>query len=306
MSYHARVSKRALVIYNPAARKAPKIHRVRAGIEALRDWDCALLRTERPGHATELARDAVRDSVDAAVACGGDGTVNEVVNGLAGSETALAVVRGGTANVWAKETRLPKRPERALRLLDEGEVRPVDLGNAGERYFLLMAGIGFDAAIVRDLHGPWKRRLGAAAYVLFGLRHTLRHRAVTGELMMNGERQRESLYWLVLGNSRNYGGLVNITDRARADDGLLDLALLRRGGLLRLGWLLPWLLLGRHHRRAEVLYRQVESLELRTPELPVQVDGEYLGETPMHFEVARGALRVIVPRGLHSPLFSRS
>ena len=297
------MSKRALAIFNPVARGAPPIERVREAIEALDGWETELQATEAAGHAIELAREAAARGLDAVVACGGDGTVNEVANGLAGSPTALAVVRGGTANVWAKEARLPRDPAGAVRLLAEGELRTVDLGRAGDRYFLLMAGIGFDATIVRRMSGVLKRRLGAAAYLLQGLRCVLTYRTVRAELSADGDPQSDGLYWLLLGNTRSYAGVLNLTHQARADDGKLDLCLLRRGGLLRLAWLAPWVLLGRHHRRAHVLYQQVTSLEVTTPGLPVQVDGEYLTETPLRFEVAPGALRVVVPRGVRNPLF---
>lgn len=301
--YHTLVTKRALSVFNPAARGSPPIDRLRAAIDTLDGWEVSLEATTGPGHATELARGGAECGLDAVIACGGDGTVNEVANGLAGSPTVLAVVRGGTANVWAKETRLPRDPSAALRLLADGEIRTIDLGRAGERYFLLMAGIGFDADIVRSVSPSLKRRLGAASYLLHGLDRVLRHRAMSVDLLVNGEPLASRVYWLLLGNTRSYAGVLNITHQARADDGRLDLCLLREGGPLRLAWLSPWAFLGRHHRRAGVVYDKVESLDVRTPGLPVQVDGEYLCETPLRFEVAPAALRVVVPRGLHSPLF---
>ena len=301
--YHTPVTSRAVLIYNPAARGVPAIDTLEAALDDLAGWETSLEATERAGHATELARAAAERGVDVAIACGGDGTVNEVANGLAGSSTALAVVRGGTANVWAKEIHLPRKPAAAIALLANGERRTIDLGRAGERYFLLMAGLGFDSAIVRKMSSVWKRRLGAAAYLLFGIRASLTYRSTEPELLFDGETAAEPLYWLLLGNTRNYGGLLNITNRARADDGQLDLFLLRKGGLLRLAWIGLWAIFGRHQSRPEVLYRTVRSLDVRTAGLPVQVDGEYVGETPMRFEVVPAALQVIVPRGLRSPLF---
>jgi YegS/Rv2252/BmrU family lipid kinase len=230
--------------------------------------------------------------------------VNEVANGLAGSQTALAVVRGGTANVWAKEARLPRKPGDALRVLEHGETREIDLGLAGERYFLLMAGVGFDAAIVREVSERLKRRFGAAAYALHGLQRAFGYRPTDAELIIDGAATTEPVHWLLLGNTRSYAGVVNITHNARLDDGELDLYLLRKGGPWRLALLFLQVLLGRHDRQRDVLYRRVASCEVGTTGLPVQVDGEYLGETPMRFAVARRALRVIVPAGLKSPLFS--
>ena len=299
------MTKRALAIYNPVARGAPPLDRLRSAAEALDGWDVSLEATEAAGHATALAREAAQRGLDVVVACGGDGTVNEVANGLARSETALAVVRGGTANVWAKEARLPKKVDAAIGILRDGEVRRIDLGRAGERYFLLMAGVGFDAAIVREVSSTLKRRLGAAAYLVHGVQRALTYRTNGADLVADGASLSDGLYWLLLGNTRSYAGVLNITHLAQADDGRLDLCLLRKGGPLRLAWLAPWVLLGRHDRRPEVLYQRLTSFEVATPGLPVQVDGEYLGETPRRFEVAPGALRVIVPRGLQSALFAK-
>jgi len=298
------VGKRGLIVHNPAARGAPAVDRLREAMASVAGWELSLEATAGPGDATRLAREAAAAGLDAVVASGGDGTVNEVANGLVGSAVALAVVRGGTANVWAKEVRVPRKPVDALRLLADGEVRAVDLGRAGERYFLLMAGVGFDAAIVRELTGGVKQRLGAAAYIAGGLRLALRYRAAETDLAADAEALSTKLYWLVLGNTRSYGGLLDLAHMAKADDGRLELLLLQRGGVLRLVWLALWALLKRHERRAHVLHRSVASVDVRTAGLPVQVDGEYVGETPMRFDVAPGALRVIVPRGLRSPLFS--
>lgn len=299
------MARRALLIHNPAARGSPEIERLRAAAGGVAGWEIDTVTTTVPGHATELARQAVANGLSAAIACGGDGTVNEVANGLASSTTALAVVRGGTANVWAKEIRVPKNPARALQLLEVGETRTIDLGRAGERYFVFIASFGFDAAVVRAIASGPKRWLGTTAYVLHGLRRALGYRSVHAEFAAGPESLSGSCYWAVLGNTRSYGGVVNVTHRARVDDGRLDLFLLRKGGLPRLLWLLPWVLLRRHDRRAHVLYRTVTSLDVATAGLPVQIDGEYLCETPLRFEVVPAALRVIVPRGLRSPLFMR-
>ena len=121
---------------------------------------------------------------------------------------------------------------------------------------------------------------------------------------VDGAARSTSRYWRLRGNTRSYAGVGNVTHLAAADDGRLDFCLLEQGGLPRIAWLLPWVLLRRHHQRAHMQYRQVESLEVRTAGLPVQVDGEYLTETPIRIEVAPRALQVIVPAGLRSPLFT--
>ena len=302
--YHAFMTKRALVIVNPAARGAPKLERLRKAVSSIAGWESTLEPTTAAGHATELAREAAQRGVDAVVACGGDGTMNEVANGLARSETAMATVRGGTANVWAKEIGAPKDVDEAVRVLENGELRSMDLGLAGDRHFLLMAGIGFDASIVQRVSPRLKRWSGALAYAVPSVLRAFGHRSINADLVVDAEALATPLYWLLLGNTRNYGGVLNLTHQAKADDGLLDICLLQHGGLPRIAWLALWALLKRHQDRAEVVFRTASMIEIRTPGLPVQLDGDYFGETPMTFGVAPNALRVMVPRGQASALFS--
>jgi diacylglycerol kinase (ATP) len=310
------MSRRALFVYNPVARRAPSLDRLRDAIASLetQGWETSLESTTAAMHATELAREAVRKDYDVVVACGGDGTVSEVANGLAGSPAALAVVPGGTANVWAKEVRIPRNPLAATQVIAKGEQRCMDLGLAftegqlacggSHRYFLLMSGVGLDGLVVGTVPDGLKRRLGAGAYVLHGLRHVLSYRSRPTHLVVDGRPMEADLFWMVLGNTRSYGGVVKVTHQAVADDGRLDLCLFRGHGLPRLITCGLRILARRHHRAKNVLYRAVESVEVREPALPVQADGEYLGETPMGFRAVAGALHVVVPRGLRSSLFS--
>ena len=167
-----------------------------------------------------------------------------------------------------------------------------------------MAGVGFDASIIQRVSSRLKRWSGAVAYAVPSIGRAFGHRSVSADLVVDDEALSTPLYWLLLGNTRNYGGVLNLTHLAKADDGLLDVLLLKHGGLPRLAWLALWALLKRHQNRDGVVYKKVSTVEVRTPGLPVQIDGEYLGETPMTFGAAAGALKVIVPSGFESPLFS--
>jgi len=297
--------KTALIVYNPAARNAPDRDRLAAAAAALDDeWLVELVETAAPGDGVRRAAEASLSGASVVFACGGDGTINEVVNGLAGGNTALGVIRGGMGDVFAKEVRIPRDPEAALRLLLDGERRRFDLGRAGERYFLLMCGVGFDAGIVRRVPNAAKRRLGSASYALWALRQLLGYRARRTALHVNGEDYERDLFWLLLGNTRSYGGVLNITADAKVDDGLLDAYIFAGRGL-------PWRLLTllrlalRRQRGARgVEFRRVNELAIDEEGLPVQADGEYLGETPMRFSVAPQALDVLLPPGAGSRLFS--
>lgn len=295
--------KRVVCIYNPKARRGPQVDRLRAALDGLDGWEASVVQTEAAQHATELARRAAAQQVDTVLVCGGDGTVNEVANGLAGSATALAVVRGGTSNVWAKEVKIPKDAAKAVRLVAEGERRRIDLGRAGGRCFLLLASCGLDADVIPRVAAGFKTRFGAAAFMVIGIQNTFRYKGRHAEVVADGETLSGELVIALLGNTRSYGGVLSVARRAQVDDGRLDLYLLRKGGLHRLLWLAVKVLLHRHERDANVVYRSIKQVAIETAGVPAQVDGEYIGETPLRFEVAPGALDVIVPRGLRSPLF---
>ena len=315
MYYGLAVSLRALFIVNPVAGGLRSLDRVRQAARWLEDqgWEVALEVTQGPGHAADLARGATVAGVSAAVACGGDGTIGEVADGLAHSDTALAVIPGGTADVWAREVRIPREPLAAVRLLVEGRRRRMDLGLAEGlalppkgRHFLLMAGVGLDAHVVKRVRDEVKQRLGAAAYVLHGAREALRYRSTPVEVAVDGQRRSIRLGWMVVGNTRSYGGLVYVTHRAVADDGLLDVADFSGHGLLRAILYGLGILLRRPAWAPGAQYQRAAAVEVTGAPLPVQVDGEYIGEAPMSFRVAPGALTVVVPAELRTPLFSEA
>src|SRR6187402_1220185 len=128
---------RAIVVYNPVSRNAPSWIRLQEAARGMRahGWEVSVAATQASGHGTELARAAAADGVDVVFSCGGDGTINEVVNGIKGSASALAVLRGGMGDVFGKEAGIPRAPEKALRVLIDGTRRRMDVGRANERYF---------------------------------------------------------------------------------------------------------------------------------------------------------------------------
>jgi YegS/Rv2252/BmrU family lipid kinase len=295
-----------VLIRNPAARRALDDATLARVLEIARaaGWRIECATSEYPQHPTQLAREAAHDSVDVVLVHGGDGTLNEAANGIAGTDAALAVLPGGTANVWAKELRIPRDPVKAMRTAAEGERRQVDLGRANGRYFMLMAGVGLDAAVIERVRPAAKRRWGALSYIMAALPEAFRARARPVRLRLDGEDVETDLYWMVVGNTRSYGGFRDITVHAVADDGLLDVALMSRGGVWRLLLDGARVLAGRHEGSPNVRYVRAREIVVVTDGLPVQIDGEPVGETPTQIDVAPRALNVIVPRGLRTPLFS--
>ena len=295
-----------LIIVNPAAHSVPSRKRLDEAERWLRSqgWQVEWRRTEGPRQATELAAAAAARGLPLRFVCGGDGTLNEAVNGLAGSETALAPIRAGTINIWAKELRFPRKPALAVKAAVEGDRRRVDLGRAGDRYFLLMAGYGLDGAIARRVHLGLKSRLGAATYAVAAVREALRYRSSPVTLRFDGEERDAEVLMLVAGNTRNYAGLAEITREAQADDGLLDVCVYEGRGTRDIVMHVLRTVLRRHLRSKKVTYRKVKRLEFAGGEaLPVQLDGDEFEESPATVEVAPGALWVAVPKGVSSPLF---
>lgn len=298
-----------MLVFNPNAGQAEPLEReLSAAASVWREagWDVTLQPTREAGDGRRLGRLASEQGYDLVVAAGGDGTINEVINGLAGSTTALAPLPLGTMNVWARELRLPLQPRAAAEALLAWQVRPIDLGRAGERYFLLMAGIGFDAAITAGVKAGEKRRLGALAYVFRGFQQVLHIRGARTRLVVDGRAIRGRVLQVVIGNTQLYGGLVKITHRAIIDDGLLDVCVIKGdNGLSALRRAIT--IIGRRQSQdPEIEYYRARSVQIVSrPSLPVQVDGDAIGATPMSFVVAPGALYALLPRELPEDLMQQ-
>lgn len=293
----------ATVIVNPISPNLPSRRHLREAASWLRSqgWQADWAITRSPGDATAMAARAAQEGCPLVVVCGGDGTLNEAVNGLAGSQTSLAVIPAGTANVWAKEVGIPRQPIAALEVAIRGQARRMDLGRAsapsGEegRYFFLMAGLGLDGQIGASLPLNVKRYVGATAYAITAVSESLRYQGQRVKLIIDDEPLDTRLLMMVVGNTRNYAGVTQVTSRAYADDGLLDACIFQ--GRHTLDIILHTLRVAAqaHLRASPVLYRRMRRLEVHseTP-LPVQLDGDFCPGCPTVFEVVPAALTVMV------------
>lgn len=283
---------RLLLIANVRAqtvtpRKATVIERALAA-----DFDVDLVHTTHRGHATELARE--RGTFDLVVAMGGDGTVNEVANGLAGSPTPLAIIPGGGTNVFARSLGIPEDPIEATGHLLANRDRPprrITLGRADGRYFLFSCGIGLDGAIVRTLERRrhLRRAMGQASYVWSGLtsfffRFERRVPRLAVRWGADLEHRRAGFYLAVCQNADPYTYLgqrpMRVCPQADLNRGLDLLALDRAGFFFIIRTVAGAFGRARHVRKRHALYLhdqpRVEVLsEVR---MPVQMDGEYVGE----------------------------
>ena len=270
-------------------------------------WSVRAEQSDGPGDATRIAREAAYRADDMVVVAGGDGTVNEVIQSLAGSATALGFLPYGTVNVWAREIGLPLVPSDAALSLVNGRIETLDLGLANDRYFLLMAGIGFDGEVVRRARRleRYKHRFGILPYAAMAVAATVLYRGVDVELRYDGVIRRVQALMLVLGNTRLYGGRYRFTPDAVATDGRLDLCIVKgRGPVALARQSLPILVAG-STAFSDVETIRVSDLTVRgnTP-APLQLDGELMGSTPAHFTVAPRAIRVVVPADFKSELIA--
>lgn len=292
------------VIFNPAAR-GEKAKRFRDHLAEL-SRHCVLKPTAAPGTGRSLAADAVREGCDLVVAAGGDGTVNEVLNGI-GDEpdgflrARLGVLPLGTVNVFAKELRLPSGLRAAWDIIERGRAIPIDVADAEfavqgrpqHRYFVQMAGAGVDSRAIELVDWHQKKRMGILAYIAAGAKAMSGPKpqvAVTdGKESLSGEQ-------VLIGNGRFYGGRFALFPVADLQDGVLEVSVLPKatwGSLLRGS---VGLLLGQLYTTGGVRHLKAASIQLSST-LPVafQVEGENVGHLPASISVCPRLLRVVVP-----------
>lgn len=292
------------VIFNPSAR-GDKATRFR---ERLVSWaaQCTLKPTLSAGAGRALGAEAVREGYDVIVAAGGDGTVNEVINGIGDEPGGLARVRFGvlplgTVNVFAKEVGMPSDLARSWAIILKAEHTTVDLlyaeftvaGHPMRRSFVQMAGAGLDSRAVEMVSWEQKKRWGRLSYVLAFLKALRGERTRIG--VANGQRTLTGELVLI-GNGRFYGGKFPLFPKADLSDGLLEVSVFPRinaESILRSGW---GLLTDQLYTTGGVQHFQTDSVSLfSSSPAPFHLEGENVGQLPVKFGVQRQALKVIVP-----------
>ncbi len=307
---------RAYLIWNPLAGQRDVRGPLEEAIELLEaaGWSIRLCETVQPGDGTRLAQRAVAEGADVVLACGGDGTVSELVNGVAGSDVALGVLPTGTGNVWAKELGIPgwlpalRNPLREAALgLIEARVRYVDIGRANGRHFLLWTGIGFDAQVAHEVEPliEIRHRLGNVLYVVSGLSLAMSFVGTRSTLILDGQAMRRRVVMVVIANVKLYGGgLFRLAPDACVDDGYLDVYVFRGQGTAATFKHFVYLLTQYRWPDPQMSYHRVRRIEIRTDRpMAVHLDGEAAGRTPLYVEVVPRALKVLVPPTAPETLF---
>jgi diacylglycerol kinase (ATP) len=315
------------LIYNPLAgpvNLAATIELVADGWRT-RGWQVVVRQTEAAGHATILAQEAAAAGHQLVLAAGGDGTLGEVANGLAYSETIMAPLPVGTANSFARELQLPLptpwQPNRLLvtsDLLLAGRVQQMDLGFTqgpeveGEvrdngRYWLLWTGTGADGFLVEEMEPRPKlyKKLGSLGYALQSLALAPRYPGMRADVTVDGRSFSDDFILVLLSNCRFYaGGRINLSPRARLDDGQFEVWLFRGRSLQDALRHVYQAWQQRHHSAADVTKVHGRTITVHSdPPMPCQTDGEKAGHTPFTCEIRPCALHLLVPHTAPADLF---
>ena len=256
----------------------------------------------------DLSSNAVREQFDLIIAAGGDGTLNAVINGVMNAQSTfkyqtdvpIGFIPLGVTNVFALETGIPLDPIKACQVILRHKIKKVDLVkiiNPTPRYFISMAGIGFDAQVVKSLNPALKELVGGKlAHILTGIHTLTRYHPEQFSISSNQDKEQHTGYFAIIGNIKSYGGKFRITPQANLDDGFLDVCLFkspRRRDILRYLW---GVLTQQHLRFKDVEYLKAKKIKISgDSKLWLQIDGEILEESPSEFEICPKAVSVILP-----------
>jgi diacylglycerol kinase (ATP) len=306
--------KTASIIFNPVS-GGGKSSRLKHLEEARRilsasGIDADLRPTSAPGQAGEIAARAISEGTQLIIACGGDGTLNEIVNGMPSSKVPIALLPAGTANILAKELRIPWNIPRAAALIPRGIPTRIALGaisrdnsssqqnatNENRRYFLVVAGAGADGALVHALDPSVKQRAGVLAYWMEGAKQLLRYKFPQFRVTTAEKEIVATL--VIIGRTKHYGGPFRITRGADLFANEFELAIFSSRNAMRYLMYLPACWMGRLHRLKDVHFVKTNSLRcegLAADPIYAQVDGEPSELLPVTFSIVPDALTLVVP-----------
>lgn len=294
---------KANLIYNPKSGQIWSAFKPSLVKEFLnkKGWDIDISETQYKGHATKIAKDSV-GKYDVVIAAGGDGTINETVQGIAGTSVRLAIIPVGTTNVLARDLNIPLNFQDALSVIADGEDIEIDLGIINDKYFILMVGIGFDAKLVNEVDSNLKKYTGILAFAATSPVSMFRHRmgkmSITfwDGLGRKKKIQRNS-YQVLISNASTYANSLKVAPEAKFDDGLLDLDIFKSNKIVNFAWNLISIAVKKYKYDQNVSESfKIAKMNIKTfPPMPIQVDGDSFGYTPASIEIKPKSLKIIKP-----------
>lgn len=252
--------------------------------------------TEEQGHATALTREACAAGFDAVVSVGGDGTLNEVVNGAANTGVPVGIIPLGTGADFPRTAGVPTSPLDALDVVLDGDVKYVDLGRVNDRFFCNVAGTGFDATVAERVNRNGKSQSGAIPYVMALVQTLFSYRNTPITITMDGVTHEVTTLLMAVANGRFFGGGMMICPGADMSDGEFDVCVIGDVGKLKTLFLLPRVFSGSHVEHPEVQVLRGREIHIDgPPHVHIQADGEIIGRLPATFEIKPGALPMLLP-----------
>ena len=287
------------VVINPNAGSATKLQQA---VDRLAGY--TLLESQGPGDATKLASRALQEGYTRIIAAGGDGTLNEVLNGLAGGfdRVQLGLLPLGTANDFARSAMISDDPMQAVAALNAGKTRRIDVvrlttcNTPEPHYFINVSAGGFSTLVDQKLDDETKSWWGPLGYALSAVKALPDLTVYNVTLKLDDEPPATvPVYNVVVANAKHVGGHIPVAPHAKLDDGLFDLVLFRAVPMSRLATLVPKAMLGQHLDDEDVAYRQIRRLEIASdPAFELNADGEIIGRCPATFEVMPRAIELII------------
>lgn len=289
-----------IFIVNPAAGKGKALELIPIIKEHFTNIEdeCIVRVTEYPGHATELAREYSIIEKCRIYSVGGDGTLNETVNGIAKTDSALGIIPAGSGNDFIRSIKAGTDIQRLISATINGIERKIDLASANGKYFINVSSVGFDAEIVFNA-GKFKKLpgiTGSMSYLLSLLYTTVMNKNYGIEVDIDGERQKLNILLVAIANGRYYGGGMLPAPEALLDDGYLDVCLIRETPRRRIFALFPKFMKGLHGQLEEVSFYTAKKIAIESKnDISLSTDGEVVTAKAINFEIHEKAVNVIFP-----------
>ncbi len=253
-----------------------------------------VLKTEYAGHGHELTKQAVSEGADCVVIVGGDGSIREAGAVLAKTEIPLCIFPFGSANDFASALKLPEAPKEAAEQLISGKIRPIDAAEVNGEVFMNVAGFGFDVEVLVQTEN-FKKRMGDKTAYIFGLIKALAHlKAKRVRFEHGGKAYDLDAFIVTVGNGKFIGGGMEAHPQADAEDGLLEICVIKHVSKLKVPALLLKFMKGKHLDLPDTIYFRTDEIFVECGEESiVQLDGELIGKTPARFKVLPSAIKLI-------------
>lgn len=301
-------NKTALIVHNPTSGQIWSSYKPENAQLALsqKGWKVDIVKTEYANHAREISSKAAKDKYYAVIASGGDGTINEVIQGLAGTETILGVLPTGTTNVLARDLNINSYKE-AIDAIEKGFYKKIDLGLINGRYFALMVGVGFDAKVMKEVDSNFKKFTGLVAVVTTSPLSMVNHQQSQMSIVMwdkHGKKQKfqRPSYQVVISNSSTYGNSIKIANESSIYDGLLDVNIFKSQDRFNFSKDLISMAFFTKKTYDEACenFKASKIIIKSNPPMQIQVDGDSFGTTPANISIKHRNLSLFMPETIDS------